>query len=92
MRSRIANFLALALLSGALVSIPISPAAATGNTIFTISYNGGLKGRPIDGTGTQTTIGSVSAGVELEAAGGYIYISYGSIRRINTDGTGLITL
>ena len=92
MRARMASFLALALLSGALISIPISPASATGNTIFTIAANTGLKGRPIDGTGSQSTIGSVSLGVEIEASGNYIYISYGSIRRINTDGTGLVTL
>lgn len=92
MRARIANSLALILLSGALVSIPASPAMATGTTIFTISYSGGLKGRPIDGTGSQATIGSVSGGVEIKASGNYVYISYGSVRRINTNGTGLTTL
>lgn len=84
--------LALSLLCSALIFTHPQKAEATGNTIFTIDYNGGLKARAIDGTGSQSTIGSISAGVELEAAGGYIYISYHGIRRIATNGTGLTTL
>ncbi len=67
-------------------------AAATGNTIFTCDYSAGLKARPIDGSGTQSTIGSLTACVELEASGSNIYIGYGAIRRISTNGTGLTTL
>ena len=88
--------LRLGLPLGLLLSNLISPwmpqAAATGNTIFTCNYNAGLKARPIDGTGSQTSISSITGCVEIDAAGDYIYMSYGQIRRISKDGTGLTTL
>lgn len=92
MRSWAARFLAIAIFSSSLVFIQTSPAYATGDTIFTSSFNSGVKGRAINGTGTQRNISSVSAAVELEASGGFIYSSYGGIRRMATDGSGLTTL
>ena len=86
----------IGLLTSLFLSSLVSPfmphAAATGNTIFTCAYSGGLKARAIDGSGSQSTIGSLSACIEIEASGDYIYMSYGSIRRIHKDGTGLVTL
>lgn len=69
-----------------------TPSISVGNTIYTTDYNSGLKKRALDGSGTQSTVGSVSAGVQLAASGSYIYIGYGQIRRIGTDGTGITTL
>jgi hypothetical protein len=84
--------LTICLLPAQILFLSSNPAGATGNTIFTCDYNGGLKSRPIDGTGTQSTIGSLSACVELEASGSDIYIGYHQIRKIGTNGTGLTTL
>jgi Domain of unknown function (DUF5050) len=93
MAVRLGRFiLTLSLIFSGLALLPAPMASATGNTIFTCDYNAGLKARPIDGSGTQSTIGSLSACVELEASGSYIYIGYGAIRRISTNGTGLTTL
>jgi hypothetical protein len=84
--------LVLSVMLSSFTSLSIPNAAATGNTIFTCSYSGGLQARAIDGTGSQTTISSTTGCVEIDAAGDFIYMSYGSIRRINKNGTGLITL
>ncbi len=84
--------LALALIASTISILPPENASAAGNTIYTVSYSGGLKARPIDGSGTQTTVGSVSAIVDLAASGNYIYLGLGGIKRINSDGTGLTNL
>jgi len=92
MRLRVARFLAVAIFSSSLAAIQTNPANATGNTIFTSSFNSGVKGRAIDGTGTQFNVSSVASALELEASGGFIYSSYGGIRRMATNGSGLTTL
>lgn len=93
MRKRLTKFLSLSLFVS-LVQINVAPisAQAVGNTIYTISYGGGLKARPLDGTGTQYSVGSVSQSIDIAAKGSYIYLSFGGIKRINSDGTGLTTL
>lgn len=69
-----------------------SPTSTPGTVLYTTDYNSGLKKRALDGTGSQSALGSVTTGVELAASGSYIYIGYHQIRRIGTDGTGLTTL
>lgn len=93
MRKRLAKFLSLSLFV-TLVQFHVAPisAQAVGNTIYTISYGGGLKARALDGTGTQYSVGSVSASIDLAAKGSYIYMGLGGIKRINSNGTGLTTL
>lgn len=85
-------WLAACLLASSLGLLSTPQAQATGNTIFTCSYSGGLNARAIDGSGSQTSVLAVTGCVEIDAAGDYIYMSYGQIRRVKKDGTGLTTL
>lgn len=69
-----------------------SASAVSDEYIFTKSYSGEIFKRPLDGSGSSVQLGTVGAGISLLGYGSSIYICYGSIRRIGTDGTGLVTL
>lgn len=78
-----------------LVSFFITPTtsnAASDEFIFTKNYAGEIFKRPLDGTGSSTQVGTVGTGIGLMGYGSYIYICFGSIRRMSQDGTGLVTL
>lgn len=78
-------------LASTLFSLP-SAVAASGSSIFTIAWSPGVYKRAIDGSGSATTVGSVNSAVAIAATDTYIYYGFGSIRRMNLDGTGTTLL
>lgn len=66
--------------------------AANGSSIFTISYNGGVKKIAIDGSGSSTSLGTGYSNVALAATENYLYFGYRTIKRMNLDGSNPVTL
>ena len=60
--------------------------------IWAKTYGGELQKRPLDGSGSWTTVGNLGAGLNLFPFGGKVYMCYGAIRSMNLDGTGATTL
>lgn len=67
-------------------------AAASGDSIFVVSYGQGVKKVSIPGGGTATTVGSAANNVAIWATSTHIYYGFNSIRRMNLDGTGATLL
>lgn len=76
-----------------LALLPNSAAiAATDEYVYTKNYSGDVYKRPLDGTGSWTSIGNMGDGGTLLVVGNYIYLCYLDIKRMNLDGTGLTTV
>lgn len=61
--------------------------AASGDSIYVISYGQGVRKVGMPSGGTVTTVGSAANNVAIWATSNYIYYGFNSIRRMNLDGT-----
>ena len=68
------------------------PTNALGSYIYTTDYNGGLKKWALDGSGTQSSVGSVTNATDVVATGTDIFVSYHGIRKVSLDGLTVTSL